>query len=57
LASGCGFQELVGLLNPNDPYSEVDRVVKFILDQNIRVRHLNIQVIIDSFISIDAIAK
>jgi hypothetical protein len=52
-----GFQELVGQLNPNDPDSEVDKVVKFILDQNILVRHLNVQVLTASFIAVDAIDK
>ena len=40
---GSGFQELVGLLNPDDTTSEVDKVVKFILDKNILVRHINLQ--------------
>jgi len=38
-----GFHELVGHLRPDDPDSEVDKVVKFILDADIPVRHINLQ--------------
>ena len=37
-----GFRELYGQLNPDDPSSEVDKVVKYILDQNIPIRYLNV---------------
>jgi hypothetical protein len=37
-----GYGALLDRLNPEDPKSEVDKVVKFILDQNIQVRHINI---------------
>lgn len=38
-----GFYELVEQLQPENPNSEVDKVVKFILDENIPVRHINLQ--------------
>ena len=38
---GEGFAKLYAQLKPDDPASEVDKVVKYILDQNIPVRHLN----------------
>jgi hypothetical protein len=38
-----GYGELLDHLDPDNPDSEVDKVVKYILDKNIRVRHLNIQ--------------
>jgi len=39
IMDGCG--DLLDNLDPDNPDSEVDKVVKFILDQNILVRHLN----------------
>ncbi len=38
-----GYADLLDHLNPDDPNSEVDKVVKFILDKNILVRNVNIQ--------------
>ena len=40
IMDGYGF--LLDHLKPDDPDSEVDKVVKFILDKNIQVRHINI---------------
>jgi hypothetical protein len=37
-----GYGDLLDSLNPDDPKSEVDKVVKFILDKNILVRHVNV---------------
>jgi hypothetical protein len=37
-----GYGDLLDRLNPEDPKSEVDKVVKFILDKNIIVRHVNV---------------
>jgi len=37
-----GYGDLLDRLNPEDPKSEVDKVVKFILEKNIKVRHVNI---------------
>ena len=37
-----GYADLLEHLNPDDPDSEVDKVVKFILDKNILVRLVNI---------------
>ena len=38
-----GFSDLVPFLNPDDTESEVDKVVCFILEQNIQVRYINIK--------------
>ena len=38
-----GFSDLVPFLNPDDTKSEVDKVVCFILEQNIPVRYVNIK--------------
>ena len=40
IMDGYGF--LLDHLNPDDPASEVDKVVKYILDKNIMVRHISI---------------
>ena len=40
IMDGYGF--LLDHLNPDDPDSEVDKAVKFILEKNIMVRHVNI---------------
>jgi hypothetical protein len=37
-----GYGDLLDHLNPEDPKSEVDKVVKFILEKNILVRHMNV---------------
>jgi hypothetical protein len=37
-----GYGDLLDHLNPEDPKSEVDKVVKYILDKNIQVHHINI---------------
>jgi len=37
-----GYGDLLDHLDPDNPDSEVDKVVKYILDQNIRVRHFNV---------------
>ena len=37
-----GYADILEHLNPDDPNSEVDKVVKFILDKNIQVRHINV---------------
>jgi hypothetical protein len=37
-----GYGDLLDPLNPEDPKSEVDKVIKFILEKNIKVRHVNI---------------
>jgi hypothetical protein len=37
-----GYGDLLEGLNPDDPNSEVDKVVRFILDKNILVRHVNV---------------
>ena len=37
-----GYGYLLEHLKPDDPESEVDKVVNFILDKNIMVRHVNI---------------
>jgi hypothetical protein len=38
-----GFSDLVDHLNPQDPDSEVDKMIKYILAANIPVRYFNIQ--------------
>ncbi len=38
-----GYADLLDHLNPDDPNSEVDKVVKYILDKNIPIRNVNIQ--------------
>ncbi len=38
-----GFSDLADHLNPEDPESEVDKMIKFILDANIPVRYFNVQ--------------
>ena len=37
-----GYADLLNHLNPDDPNSEVDKVVKFILDKNIPVRRISV---------------
>ncbi len=37
-----GYSDLLDHLSPDDPNSEIDKVVKFILHKNILVRHVNI---------------
>ena len=37
------FPNLYEQLNPNDPDSEVDKAVEYILDTNIPIRHLNVR--------------
>ena len=39
-----GYGDLQEDLNPENPESEVDKVVKFILDQNILVRSINVEI-------------
>jgi hypothetical protein len=38
-----GFADLIPLLDPDDTESEVDKVVSFILNQNILVRYINVK--------------
>jgi hypothetical protein len=38
-----GFSDLIDHLSPDDPDSEVDKMIKYILDANIPVRYFNIQ--------------
>ncbi len=38
-----GFSDLADHLNPEDPNSEVDKMIKYILDANIPVRYFNVQ--------------
>jgi hypothetical protein len=38
-----GFSDVIEHLDPDDPDHEVDKVVKYILDENILVRHINVK--------------
>ena len=40
---GEGFSDLADHLNPDDPDSEVDKVIKYIIDANIFVRYFNVK--------------